>query len=104
MAYTSVKERLAIIAYWERSGSVATAQRWSKQPIKVVRRWIKRYLETGSVADAPKSGRRRLLSAAVGQLALDLLLKGEAGGAKSVARHLHAAGHTGEAVARQTVV
>lgn len=45
-----------------------------------------------------------MLSAAVGQRALDLLLDGEAGGAKAVARNLHATGHTSKVVARQTVV
>jgi hypothetical protein len=104
MIHTSAKERWAIIAYWKLSRNEREAQRLSKQPRKVVRRWVKRYLETGDVKDVPKSGRRRLLSAEVGQLALDQLLKGEAGGAKSVARNLHAAGHTTEAVAKQTVV
>ena len=94
MAYTSEKERHAIVAYWELTGSVAGAQKLSKQPVKVVRRWIQRYRDTGAVKDAPKSGRRPLLSAAAGKLALDQLLSGEAGGAKSVARNLCAAGHT----------
>jgi hypothetical protein len=93
-----------VIAYWKLTGSVAGAKRLSKQPMEVVRRWINRYIATGSVADAPKSGRRPVLSAAVGKVALDQLLSGEAGGAKSVARNLHAAGHTTEAVSRQTVV
>ena len=104
MAHTSDEERFAVIAYWKLTGSVAGAKRLSKQPMEVVRRWINRYIATGSVADAPKSGRRPVLSAAVGKLALDQLLSGEAGGAKSVARNLHAAGHTTEAVSRQTVV
>ena len=104
MTHTSDEERFAIIAYWKLAGSVAGARRLSKQPMKVVRRWINRYKATGSVADAHKSGRRPLLSAAAGRLALDQLLSGEAGGAKSVAQHLHAAGHTTEAVAKQTIV
>jgi DDE superfamily endonuclease len=104
MAYTSEKERHAIVAYWELTGSVAGAQKLSKQPVKVVRRWIQRFRDTGAVKDAPKSGRRPLLSAAAGKLALDQLLSGEAGGAKSVARNLHAAGHTTEAVSKQTIV
>lgn len=60
--------------------------------ISTVKRWAARDDKTGSVALGTSPGRRRLLSRAACQRALDLLLSGEAGGARFVAMQIFSEG------------
>jgi transposase len=73
------------------------------EPFKTVNRWVKRYKETGGVDAAPKSGRKRTMTAAATERAFDLLFNEDVGGAKSAAQELHGAGLTPRLVHKTTV-
>ena len=59
---------------------------------KTVARWVRRHQETVEVAKVRGTGRRALLSDAVANEAVKLLLDGEHGGARRIARVLHSKG------------
>jgi len=103
MGYSSVEERWNIVAMWQLTGSLAAVSKSLGLSLRKVRRWIERYKATGGVHDAPKSGRRPLLTReAALQARLLLTTKGN-GGAKSVAQLLYASGHANMLVDRKTV-
>jgi hypothetical protein len=104
MGYASAEVRWAIIAKWKEVGDTGLVAQQLQQPSKVVRRWVQRYRTTGDVANAPKPGRTPLLKGAVAQRAHDLMLSGDAGGAKAVAQLLFTSGDTSKVVDKKTVI
>ena len=103
MGYTSKEQRWAIVTTWKQTGSVAAAARQTELSQKVVQRWVQRYQASGDVLDAPKAGRKPILSAAAALQAHDLLLGNQYGGAKSVGQQLYTSGHASKPVDRRTV-
>lgn len=105
-----------------RMGKLSTEQRWkivhtTKQAQnvhgtskivgctkKAVRRWWKRYKETGDVADKHRTGRKPLLSKPVSKQALKMLLDESINGAADVAKELAAKGFTDKVVNKLTVI
>ena len=71
---------------------------------KACRHWISRYRATGGVQERQRSGRRRVLSEAARQAALDMLLANQVGGAKAVAMELQSTGNTARLVSKQTII
>lgn len=103
MGYTSKGQRWAIVTTWQQTGSIAAASRVTGLSQKVVQRWVQRFQKTGDVLDAPKSGRKPLLSAAAALQAHDLLLGNQYGGARAVGKQLYTAGYTSKPADRRTV-
>jgi transposase len=69
--HTSIERRWAIITRWKALQSVAGVVSELGEPFKTVNRWVKRYKETGGVDAAPKSGRKRTMTAAATERAWD---------------------------------
>ena len=101
--HTSIERRWAIITRWKALQSGAGVVSELGEPFKTVNRWVKRYKETGGVDAAPKSGRKRTMTAAATERAFDLLFNEDVGGAKSAAQELHGAGLTPRLVHKTTV-
>jgi transposase len=71
---------------------------------KDVRRWWKRYQDTGDVSDKHCTGRKPLLSKQVSKQALKMLLDESNNGAADVAKELAAKGLTDKVVNKLTVI
>ena len=95
--------RWAIIAHWKALRDVRAVASLLGVRLRVVRRWVKRYQDTGSVDDAPKEGRPRALSGQASLRAYELLVTEKAASSKSVAAMLHAEGLTSNVVHRKSI-
>lgn len=104
MAYTPEFRRWAIIHTWNTCHSIPVTAQQLHLSKRVVRRWVKRYLETGTAGVKPKTGRRHLLSASAMDTALQLLLDDSVGGAKNVAQELQRQGITEHVVSQKTII
>jgi len=89
---------------WRQAGSLAAASKRLGLSLRTVKRWVERYKATGGVHDAPKPGRKPLLTRAAAQHARMLLTSKGNGGAKSVAQQLYVSRHVNKVVDRKTVV
>jgi transposase len=103
MGYSSVEERWSIVAAWKQAGSLVAVSKMLGLSLRMVKRWVERYNATGRVDDAPRSGRKPLLSSAAARQARLLLTSKGNGGAKSVAKLLYMSGHVNMLVDRKTV-
>jgi transposase len=101
--HISIERRWAIVTRWNEERDLHTVAAQLRERPRVVSRWVKRYLETGTVDDATKSGRPPTMSASATQQAYDLLFHEQVGGAKVAAQELHAAGLTPRVVHKTTV-
>ena len=101
----SVERRWRIVLFMKESGGNARLAA-AKTPcnIKLVHRWWRRYCATGSVSDAPRSGRPPLISTSGCTQALRRLVKAESNGSADVAQQLAAAGITSKVVHKTTVI
>ena len=101
--HTSVERRWAIVTRWKALKDLPTVAAELRERLRVVKRWVKRYEETGSVDDAPRRGRPPLMTTLATQRAFNLLFNEDVGGASAAAREVHAAGLTPRLVHRTTV-
>lgn len=101
----SVERRWKIVTFMKEFGGDAKLVA-AKTPcsVKVVHRWWRRYCDTGSVDDAPRSGRPTLISRRGALHALQRLVKADSNGSADVAQQLAAAGITNKVVHKTTVI
>jgi hypothetical protein len=88
----------------KRRQSIDHITRLCKVARKVAALWVQRYKETCEVVPKPKTGRKRALSEAQEDKAMELLLSPEYEGASHVARELASGGITAGIVSRPTVI
>ncbi len=100
----SVEKRWEIIFAWKELQSIKKVARRVGVSPKVARLWVKRYLETSSVGELPKTGRPSLMSAKARARAYDMLRDGEQQGAADVAVKLRREGLTKRKVSKSTVL
>jgi transposase len=104
MKATPEATRLAILVAYQKHGTYkGTAAALSLTP-KVVKKWIKRFQTSGSVAEAKKAGRKRALSTSASVKAHQLLLSNQYTGSDHVARELHKQGMTAAKPHKTTVI
>jgi transposase len=103
MGYTSKETRWSIIAKWKEVQSPLAVAAALGIHLKVVRRWLERYLATGDVVDAQRSGRKRILDPAASQKAYRLMLSNENGNSKAVGMLLHSQGIVSKPLDRRVV-
>ena len=101
--HTTVERRWAIVTRWKALHDLPAVASELGERLRVVKRWVKRYEDTGSVDDALRSGRPPTMTAPATQRAFDLLFHGDVGGASAAARELHAAGLTPRVMHKTTV-
>lgn len=104
MKATPEPTRLAIIAAYHKRGSYKGAAEELGLDRNVVRTWVRKYKDSGSVAVAKKSGRPRALGHAAAKKAYELLHSNETGGAGDVAAQLVSLGTTKGEVHKTTVL
>lgn len=103
MAPTKDEGRWAIIAAWKKHGSIPAAAKALGKDRSVVRRWVRRYEETGGVTIGTSTGRTPALDGVAATKALELLLE-EGGSADKVAHKLVALGMASTKVAKTTLI
>lgn len=103
MTALSEERRWQIISCWRRNSNVSATARAMRLPTKVVARWVRRYNDTGTVAEHRSTGRPRALSPRAVHAARDLLLEDGTLGAAGVAKQLTEKGYTTHQVHRTTI-
>lgn len=96
-------QRWKVVHTWQQLGNLtATAEQLgiSRQTVSY---WINRFKKTGSVTPRKSTGRPRLMSEEVAQLALEMLLEEEHGAADGVSKELHTRNITAKKVSAVTV-
>lgn len=88
----TVAERYKLVYDFSRLQSVAKVAAANNVDQRTVRRWVLAHKDTGTIARAPGSGRKRKLSDEAVSAARKLLLDGKHAGVKRVAEALHAEG------------
>lgn len=104
MPATSEGQRWAIVHEWQQGQSIKAVATRVGVSVKACKTWISRFQSTGTVKDSPRSGRPSKLSEAAQDMALDMLLGNEVGGANTVAGELHTKEATATRVSKQTVI
>ena len=105
MVQLRVEARWRIVTFMKQSGEdVHFTSKHTPCHVKVIRRWWKRYHETGIVDMARRSGRPRLISHAHDKTPLDLLMDMDTNGAAHVAQQLATQGVTQHVVSKWTVM
>lgn len=104
MKHLTDQERLRIVLEFEKGRSMGDLAKALKHCPKTLRRWINRYKATGVLQCAKPSGRKTKLSASAADAAKDLLVKGQPGGARAVARQLVQLGLTPAIVHKTTII
>ena len=101
----SVEARWSIVTFMKQSGGdVRFTARHVPCHIKAVRRWWGRFRKSGTVRDAPRSGRPSLISKRGSRKALALLRHIGSNGAADVAQQLAVKGITDVVVHKATVI
>jgi hypothetical protein len=100
----SDEQRWAIVKAWQQSKNITATARTLRMSRSVVRRWVTRYNDTGSVACSPKSGRPAALKPAARERAVELLLSDEHGTADRAAQQLCSEGLTARIVHKTTLI
>lgn len=95
---------MRIVLEFEKGSSIGDLAKALKHCPKTLRRWITRHLTTGNLQRVKPTGRKCKLSAAAAAAAKDLLVKGQPGGAKAVARQLVQLGLTPAVVHKTTII
>jgi transposase len=104
MKATPEPTRLAIISAFEKHGTYQGTAAALGIHRHTVKKWIQRVRNSGSVAVAKKTGRKRALSASASEKAHQLLLSNQYAGSDHVARVLHSQGVTATKVHGTTVI
>lgn len=104
MKATPESKRLAIIAAFQRHRTFKGTAAELGIHRNAVRTWIRRWRNQGTVAVAKKTGRKKTVSPAAAEKALELLLSNEFTGSDHVARELHTQGVTPVKVHKTTVI
>lgn len=97
------QQRLRIVMLHEEHRSYAQISKQLRIDRSTVRRWVRRYDQSGSVDLMPASGRPRYMVHAATERALELLLSKEAGGLRFVAKKIFSEGLTPVVVSPATV-
>jgi transposase-like protein len=104
MTKLSTEQRWKIVHTMKQAQNVAGTSKIVGCTKKAVRRWWKRYQDTGEVADEHRTGRKPILSKQVSKQALKMLLDESNNGATDVAKELAAKGLTDKVVNKLTVI
>lgn len=104
MAYTSDEDRWAIIAAWRKHRNISTVARVLGKSRGVVRRWIRRYEETGNVKHGKSTGRKPALAGDAAEKALELMVSQHSPGSEGVAQQLKAMGITSKKLHKSTII
>lgn len=97
------EKRWAAVLTYKKTKSIAAAAKAAGLGYKQAKRWVQRYLGTGSVQELPRAGRPHALGAAAAHKAEVLLLSNKHGGTRGVAHVLLARGLTKALTHRTTV-
>jgi transposase len=99
------EQRWRIVLTWNHRGKVLSATAWKlRLSLEVVKHWVRIYESTGAVQHAPKSGRKRALSAAAVARTHELILEEGMSGSRVVARQLTEEGHTTTTRDKKTII
>ena len=99
----SDEKKWHIISTWKTTGSVRTTAKLTGTSRKTVRKWTKRYQDTGSLIAKAGPGRKRLVDGPAAELAVQLLLSSDHGSAQRAAIELHNAGMTPRILHKSTI-
>jgi hypothetical protein len=102
MPHLPEEDRWQIIQAWKMHGSIPAVARALRRATTVVRRWVKRYVETGGVQLGTSTGRRPALGGVAASRALELLQQGD--GAAGVATQLVTLGLASTKVHKTTLI
>lgn len=104
MKATPEPTRLAVLREYEKHGTFQGAAAALGNHRHTAKKWIQRFDNTGSMAVAKKTGRKRALGTSASEKAYQLLLSNELSGSNHVAHELNKQGITAAKVHRTTVV
>jgi transposase len=104
MKATPEDKRVGAIAAFQKLGTYQGTAAALGIHRHTAKKWIQRFQNSGSVAIAKKTGRKRALSASAAEKAHQLLLSNQYTGSDHVARELHKQGITAAKVHKTTVI
>ena len=100
----SEEVRWGIVAAWKQSRNLASVARQLRVGVTTVRRWVQRYISTGSVQEMPGRGRTAVMDDAITAHAVQLLLSEDCGTAAGAAHQLYDQGLTPNVLHKSTVI
>lgn len=104
MVRLTENQRLRIVHLQLEGKTVAAIAQIVKCSVSTVKYWISEYASRGNTRSIPSSGRPPVLGAAARARAVELLIEGQSGGSRFVARQLFAEGLTDNLVSPGTVL
>jgi transposase len=98
---TREQKRLAAVSVWKETRCINQTAKIVKREARWVQHWVDRYQDTGSVSDAPRTGRPSTLSASAIRSAQALVLKKQS--VRAVTNHIIEQGLAGAGTSHNTI-
>lgn len=104
MPHLSEEKKWAVIQTLKRTGNVSATARQHGVTRRTVLLWQQRYAAVHNVQKQKPTGRRRAMSAAAADAAMEMLCSNAHAGAAGVARELHSQGITSKVLHKTTII